>query len=267
MGLGSQAAALAPLCAPETEVTYPELISLASQVFGTIGEARQLLLNVYPNVQLPAQTQDSEQLNPWMIEKYLLSWRWGSRPVDWEVGPGEIIQGALDLSCTVGEFLSVLEPYRKLGAPIPSLDPDIVADLAEWHPDHYDEDLLALYDLDDEFQVFLTEIEALCLVQLAGRLGLTLAETHRRLARMVPLGLKLDYPISDFPEEIVRWQDLLLLTIYVDGQAPCLKGAVSTEHLATVAKETGETIEWLAARLHRYAPLFDLRLPAGVSDA
>jgi hypothetical protein len=264
-GLGNQAAALAHFGAPDTRVSYPELISLASQVFGTIGDARRLLLNAYPNVKLPPETKECEQLNPWMIEEYLITSRWSWRATNWTAGPGEIVQGALHLGSTVGEFLSVLTPYRRLGAPIPDLDPGATADLAEWHPDQYDADLLTLYEVDDEFEGFLTEVDALRFIQLAGRLGLTLTETHRRLARMAPLGLRLDYPAQDLPDGIVHWQDLLLLTVHLDGQAPCLSGEVTKDHLATAAEETGETIEWLVNRLRRYAPLFAIHLPAGVS--
>ncbi|WP_170321609.1 HD domain-containing protein [Acrocarpospora pleiomorpha] len=265
-GLVNQAAMLTPLTAPETEVTFPELISLASQFFGTIGEARQLLLDAYPAVRLPAETEQSNQLHPWMIESYLISNRWSWRVTDWTLGPGEIIRGAHELGKTVAEFLFLLAPYRRLGAPVPDPDPEVIADLTNWHPDPYDVDLLALYDMNDEAEDFLTEVDALRLVQLAGRLGLTLAETHRRLARMVSLGLRLDYPILDVPDEIVYWQDLLLLTAYRDGQAPSLGGEVSTGHLATVAEETGESIEWLTARLRLYVTLFTLRLPTESAD-
>ena len=73
---------------------------------------------------------------------------------------------------------------------------------------------------------------------------------------MMPLGIRLNYPVDECRDEIVRWQDLLLLTVFLDGQQPCISGTVSLEHLEKVAEETGDSVDWLVGRLRLYAPLF-----------
>jgi hypothetical protein len=126
--------------------------------------------------------------------------------------------------------------------------------------DEYHEDLLTVFD---EFgaRSYLRIVTALDLVRAAGRLGITLARAHQRLAELTPLGLTLDYPDVEMPDEIVRWQDLLLLTRHLDGQPPALSGRVDEAHLCVAAEETEKPVEWLRARLALYAPLFELDLP------
>ena len=100
------------------------------------------------------------------------------------------------------------------------------------------------------------EITPLRLVQTAGRFGWTLLETHRRIARLQPLGLGLRYPVDACPNEIVSWQDLLLVTEHLDGQEPALSGRVGAAHIAAGAAEVDESVERVRTTLQQYSSLF-----------
>ncbi|MEU8041153.1 caspase family protein [Streptosporangium sp. NPDC049078] len=255
---------LVPFTAPETEITHVDIICLATMIYGSIGDARRAFSEAYPDVPLPEADRSCDDLQPWVLSAYLITplWSW-ARP-DWSLSAGHIVNGAMDLGVTVGEFLALLAPYRQFGAPIPDLEPEASAELADWHPDPYDVDMLTILDVETVYFDdigYLAEIDALRLVQIAGRLGMTLTDAHQRLSKMVPLGLRLDYAAEAVPEGIVWWYDLLLLTVYLDGQAPAVSGRVDQEHLRRVAEETGESVGWLSDRLRIYAPLFSLTLP------
>ncbi|AQZ67557.1 hypothetical protein BKM31_44300 [[Actinomadura] parvosata subsp. kistnae] len=254
---------LIPYTIPEGEITYVHLVRLASMITGTIGDARRLLSSTYPDVSLPAATQHSESLQPWLLSAYLVTPFWSWKSPSWAVNAGQIVDGTLDFGITVGDFLRQLAPYRELGAPIPELGQDAFAEMAGWRPDQYDIDMLALpqanpflNDVD-----YATEIDGLRLVQIAGRLGMNLTEAHRRLNRMAPLGLQLRYVSDAVPDEIVLWQDLLLLTVHLDGQHPVISGHVDLGHCRRAAEETQEPVMRLFDRLRIYAPLFSLTLP------
>lgn len=124
----------------------------------------------------------------------------------------------------------------------------------------------------DEFgdEVDLRTITPLQLVRIAGRLGWTLAHAHWRFARLIPIGLELQYPADDnFPNEIVYWYDLQVLTRYFDGQEPAISGRIDWPYLQNAAVEIfdcppGEAPEkaaFLRDRLRIYAPLFHLDTP------
>jgi hypothetical protein len=80
------------------------------------------------------------------------------------------------------------------------------------------------------------------------------------MARLVPLGLTLDYPVDAVPDGIVHWQDLLVITRYLDGQEPTLSGRVGPAHVAAAAEEIGEPGDRVRERLRRFAPLIGYQL-------
>jgi hypothetical protein len=174
----------------------------------------------------------------------------------------------------LGDYLSLLDPFRKIGAPVPAYDEGIHADLNQVVLDEYDRDMLVESELRGE-KHYLRTVAALSLVQIAGRLGWTPAHAHQRLSRLTPLGLTLEYPDVELPEEIVRWQDLLLLTTYFDGQPPTISGKIDQAHLEKAAKEIFDAASdkiaghaaWLRSRLTLYAPLFQLEITEEDNDA
>jgi hypothetical protein len=117
-------------------------------------------------------------------------------------------------------------------------------------------------------------VTAFRLVQIAGRFGWTIAQAHRRLARLTVLGLSLEYPDVEFPDEIVRWQDLLVLTTHFDGQPPVISGKIAQAYLKQAAEEIFDVApEGIARcatelrdRLKLYAALFQLELPEEGDD-
>jgi hypothetical protein len=184
----------------------------------------------------------------------------GVDDVSWGLGPGDIVNGAVKANQSIAAFLERLEPYRSIGAPVPQLDDQARAALSSRIADRHD---LALLLSVDEYGVdsFVDTVTPLRLVQVAGRLGWTLAETHERLTPLVPLGLTLDYRPDACDDRIVSWQDLLLITEHLDGQRPAISGRVGTDHLTAGAGEVGETVAQVRDRLGRFAALFDLTLP------
>jgi hypothetical protein len=167
----------------------------------------------------------------------------------------------------VGDFFDQLAPFRKPDDGLPSLDEATTRELNEVTFDEYDPEMLKIYDELGEL-TYLSAVQALELVQIAGRLGWTLAEAHQRLARLVPIGLKLEYPRLDFPDEIVYWYDLLALTTYFDGQEPVISGRIDQSYLEHAAEEIfdapqeqiPEKAALLRERLRIYESLFRFEL-------
>ncbi|MDQ1034758.1 hypothetical protein QFZ75_001174 [Streptomyces sp. V3I8] len=263
-GVTNQVEDLVAFTIPDVEITGPDLVHLASMIIGSLGEARKCFSRVYPEVRLPEIDQSAEELQPWLLQDYLITPYWAVEPVGWALGVGQIVAGALDFGCTVSEFLWKVVPYRELGAPLPDLSKEDVEELSAWHPDLYDHELLVIpretpASLVDD--VYLTEVDALRLVQIAGRLGMSLREAHQRLTRMALLGLRLTYASDAVPEGIVHWCDLLALTVHLDGQRPEIGGRVDPDHFARAAEATGNPASQILERVRSYARLFSLSLP------
>jgi hypothetical protein len=255
------ARALISYSVPSRAVNLAELARIAYLLDCTLAEAREAVLEVYPTAKIFPLARECEEMEvPWEVYYALLGQQWRDRDTKWHLGPGDIIEGALDCRQRLGDYLGLLDPYRDLDAPVPLYDEATRAVLNEVELDEQDLDLLKVFDeLGDES--YLRTVTALELVQAAGRLGWTPNRAHQRLAALTPIGLKLDYPGDELPDEVVRWQDLLLLTHYMDGQAPALTGRVDQSHIGKVAVETGESTDWLRERLALYAPLFQLVIP------
>lgn len=200
----------------------------------------------------------------------------------------------------LGDFLASLDPFRQIGALVPEFSEDIKDRLnalgfdanegimLDW-PDEPDEVKIAdseiLYpgrqpQLDGRKRSARTDgtgqapshelhaVTPLRLVQIAGRFGWTPAYTHRRLARLAAIGLTLNYPDIELPDETVRWDDLLLLTKNFDGQPPAISGEIGQSYLERAAEEifdaasdevAGHASE-LRTRLNLYAGLFELEV-------
>jgi hypothetical protein len=263
----SPARALIPYAVPSRAINLAELARIAYLLDCTLAEARTAVLEVYPTARVSLLVQECEEMEvPWEIYYALFGTQWRNKDTEWRVVPSNIIEGALDCRQRLGDYLELLDPFRNLDGPVPAYDEAIRAVLNEVELDEQDLDLLKVFDeMGDES--YLRTVTALDLVQAAGRLGWTPTRAHQRLAALTPVGLKLDYPGSELPDEVVRWQDLLLLTHYMDGQAPALTGRVDQSHIDKVAVETGESVDWLRERIALYAPMFQLVLPEDDSHA
>jgi hypothetical protein len=252
---------LIPFTAPGRRLTHAELAQAAWQLDTTLAGATEALREVYPEIKLPAVPADCSDLGvPWAAHDALVAG--GQRDlISWRLRPSDIVRTALRAAYPLGDFLAMLDPFRKLGAPVPDYDEAIKDALNKVALDEYDEDMLA--DPSDS-----ASVTALRLVQTAGRFGWTLAEAHQRFARLVPIGVRLDYPQVELPDEIVRWEDLLALTTFFDGQPPVIAGTIDQPYLEKAAeeifdappKEIPAKADWLRERLSIYAPLFSLQL-------
>jgi hypothetical protein len=176
---------------------------------------------------------------------------------------------ALYLREPLGDFLGRLDPFRSLGAPVPAYDETVRETLDQVELDSYDSAMLIEYDESGDPSKLRT-ITALALVRIAGRFGWTVAHAHWRLARLVPIGVKLDYPADvKLADEIVYWYDLLVLTKYFDGQQPAISGRIHWPDLEKAAVEIFDCAldevpakaVFLRDRLRIYADLFQLELP------
>lgn len=242
----------------------------------TVAEASAALRAVYPDVRLPSVPADCEDLVvPWAVHDALLN----SDEISWQLRSAEIGLIAWATRRPLGDFLATLDPFRRLGAPVPAYNEEARDTLNRIVLDEYDADILI--DLPEEDRAdgqtaasAAESVTALRLVQVAGRYGWTLAEAHQRFARLVPIGLRLDYPQLDLPDEIVRWEDLLVLTTYFDGQPPVITGTIDQAYLEHAAEEIFDATpaeipakaDWLRQRLTIYAPLFSLELQSRPED-
>lgn len=258
----ARAQRLVPFTAPIGPMTSMDLVHLANSFEGAVSEARERVRQVYPDAELPAITADEEALVPTQeITNTLVGPRWPTRKIlTWLIGPGDIVAGATEAGQSLGAFLATLDPYRRLGAPVPDPDEAVRRELDELFPDEYDADMLRFYDKDENSYFPVSVVSPLFLVQVAGRYGWTVAATHRRMSRLVPLGLTLKYPADACPDDIVHWQDLLVVTRFLDGQEPAVQGMVSETHIAEAAAEFDEPSERVRERLRRYGPLFGFHL-------
>jgi hypothetical protein len=261
---------LAPFAAPRRRLTGAELAAAAWELQTTLASAAAAIKQTFPDVLLPDIPAGCAELSVSRAAHNAL-FATEDNPIfvqevrcDWGLTPSAIVGGAWRTSRQLGDYLASLDPFRRLGAPVPPCNPAIRKTLNEVVLDDRDVDMLK--GAPDG----ITSVTALSLVQTAGRFGWTLAEAHQRFARLAPLGLELGYPIGiEFADEIVRWQDLLVLTTYFDGQAPVVAGQVTWEYLAKAAEEIFDCppekaaahTAWLRDRLKIYASLFELQLP------
>jgi hypothetical protein len=249
-------------------VTQPELAASASALQTTLGGASVTLKALYPEAELPELDHDCQALTvPWGTRDALLS---VGAELSWQQNLAPLIWAAKDSELPLGDFVALLAPFRKLGAPVPPFDEAVRAALNTVTLDEYDLDMLSepkMYPTDLVPEV--RTVSALHLVQTAGRFGWTLREAHERFARLVPAGLTLGYPQVELPDDIVFWYDLLALTTFFDGQPPVISGRIDQAYLEHAADEIFDAppeelpakAAFLRERLTRYAPLFQLELP------
>lgn len=183
------------------------------------------------------------------------------------LGPAGIVDIMRFSGQPLGDFLGQLDPFRVSDDILPSFDECTKDDLNQVKIDEYDLDMLTTFDELGEL-TYLHTIKSLQLVQIAGRLGWTLAEAHCRFVRLVPIGVTLEYPQVELPDEIVYWYDLLILTTYFDGQEPIISGKIDQAYLEKAAREIfdapheqiPEKAALLRERLKTYSQLFQFEL-------
>lgn len=148
-----------------------------------------------------------------------------------------------------------LASFRPLGALVPELSAEALDALEKSRPDKHD--LLAL---EGEHRVTEPDepLVPLDLVSIAARLGEPISVTWQRFVPYLPLTV--EPVVSDFPDVIPYWQDFAILTRYLDGLLPALEGRVDPAHVEFVAREVGESEDWVWGRLKLYETMFNLDL-------
>jgi hypothetical protein len=255
-------------------VSAPEIIDIAYWLDYTIAATIDHYTRLYPDTAdlsaLPVDAATSTAECHRFEERTALITAWteahyGEREVTWAMAAGDIVRGAAISRQSVTTYLAALEPFRVLGAPLPVLSDAGREALADRPADRYDVAMLRAFDASGRRRT-ITEVGPLWLVQVAGRLGWTVAEARRRMARLEPLGLVVTCPPAHCPDEIVYWQDLLALTVHLDGEEPALSGPVGADHLAAAAADLEESVEAVRARLTRYTALFGFTLEPSALD-
>ncbi|NUW34033.1 caspase family protein [Nonomuraea sp. SMC257] len=244
---------LLPFVRPEDPFTMTDLVYVAARCRITVEEARRRLLDAYPGAEVPPLSAGLPAAVPVHALTFLTE---ETAEASWEAGAGDIIAAAHDSGLSAGAYLELIRPLAAFGMPLPTPVADSLHDL------HLEEEDVEMVTRHLPYEtVYLGTVDALHLVRVAGRHGWTLAHTHERFRRFTPLGVTLDYPHDAVPDGVVHWQDLLALTVHLDGHAPAVTGAVTADHLAHAAAQLGETPDRVRDRLRRYAPLFALTVP------
>jgi hypothetical protein len=255
-------------------VTTVEISTLSYSIGGTFREAVDLYRQLFP------ETADFSMLSPALLESdlsfkrqhltALLNLRALHYPqleLEWTLEAANLVDMAFDLHLNLADALDALRPFRKIGLPIPSLGPEDRERLVKYQVDVFDKAMLwNSGEEGDHWGTPVKSISRLCLVQIAGRFGWTPAQAYDRVSRFEPFGLVVDLSRDICDDSPVHWQDLLVLTVYLDGQEPALYGEVSSDHLLRAAKEIDETIGEVRKRLARFAPLFGFTLSAATDD-
>jgi Caspase domain len=255
-------------------VTTPEIIDIAYHLDCTVAEAVNYYKQLYPDTAdlsaLPgdaftssAQCRRYEERTALITEPW--SFNCGDRTTTWRCTACDIVRGAQMSRQTVNAYLAALQPFRALGAPLPVLSSADQQALADRVADRYDVAMLSYVDGSGQVKA-VTEVGPLWLIQVAGRFGWTVAEARHRMARLKPLGLVVNCPAPHCPDEVVCWQDLLAVTVNLDGQEPVLSGTVGIDHLAAASAEIEETVAAVRSRLSKYAHLFGFSLEQSASD-
>ncbi|MDG4787561.1 caspase family protein [Micromonospora sp. WMMD1102] len=258
---------------PGRPVTAPEMLDLAYITDSSVGAAvalYQLLLPQTADItELPKAAPASdltivEHSGFWALVSLGRFLQYREAELTWTFRPGDFAAAAANARLSIPSLLDRMEPYRAFGAPLPILDAQERASLESHIVDKYDAAMLVTVD-ELGLEEPLETVTPLILVQTAGRFGWTVADTRARMARFEPLGLTVPCPAEACPDEIVHWQDLLMLSIHLDGQEPVIQGHVDAAHLDAAAEEVGATVDHVRQRLTRYAELFgfDLEPAAG----
>ncbi|GAA2299763.1 hypothetical protein GCM10010402_68070 [Actinomadura luteofluorescens] len=258
---------LAPYFTPKKPISGVEIFFLSYMTDRTIGEILEQIINVYPEAILPEIPEEILELIPqFPISRSLMGTFYHASEPKWVECATAAVPDAIAVGMKLGDYLTLLAPYRSLGAPVPDLSQSETDTLNSIDLDDYDADMLSYFDQDlnqtrfSPDRRYRSSLNALDLVRTAGRLGASPAEMDRRMRAFKPLGLTLDYPDVKPPDEVVLWQDLLLLTVHGDGYPPSVSGEIDPSHLTLVAAETGERVSWLIERLKVYAPLFSITI-------
>ncbi|MEU4245705.1 caspase family protein [Actinoplanes sp. NPDC026619] len=246
-------------------VTMPEIIDIAYFLDYTVAQAIDHFTKLYPETidlsSLPACATSSPVACHRYEERDALitgthAVHDGRHDVTWELAAGDIVRGAATSRQSVTAYLEMLEPFRALGAPLPELTDADRESLSARVADRFDVAMLQQFD-EYGSATTLGTVRSFQLVQIAGRYGWTLAEAYQRMVRLRPLGLEVDCQAVDCPEEIVRWQDLLAVTVHLDGQEPVI-AEISAEHLAAAAVDLAEPVDVVRERIDRYASLLGI---------
>ncbi|MFI5841282.1 caspase family protein [Catenuloplanes sp. NPDC051500] len=253
------------------QATVPEIIRISHRMSSTISTVASLLEDIYSDHAildgLPMDELKQEQTSLDIYESSILA---GypyikPQPTGWQLTPNEFADALIWNSQSISQILDRIEPFRRFGAPIPTLDESQRAAFTTIPVTAQDRALLVETDDQGNYQPVMS-FDAFDVIRSAARFGWTPQHTDARLRRLEPLRLTLDYDVEHCPDGLVCWQDLLALTVHCDGRAPAVTGNVGSQHLSMVAAAIGEDHEQVRERLRPYAAFLGFVLDERETD-
>lgn len=250
---------------PDGPINLEDLIGIAYRPEMTMSQIADAVQEIYPGATLPVIGNKCAN-SKGSLETCLILGNWGRSHV-FHRGAYPIVSMLRNSGQGLGDLLSHIAPFRMPEDGLPACDESLRDELNRIQFDDYDLHMLTTYD-EFGWPRPVKSVDALRFVQSAGQVGWTLAETQAHFAKLATIGITLDYPQVDFPEEIVHWYDLQVLTTYFDGQAPVISGKIDQAYLERAAVEifdaepaaAAEQATKLRERLKIYQSLFGFQL-------
>ena len=184
--------------------------------------------------------------------------------------PLTVVAVAHDLGITVTTIFRRLMPLAQ-ALDLPSLTDEDLRRL-EVRPD--DRDLAALVPPPEDSQRLfgdgrLRPRDALHVMQVAGRLGLSIGAVTKRIQAFAPILKETTPAVTAETEDLVPdWRDLVVLTPGLDGRRLLTDEDLTEAHVIRAAREVDTTPEDVRRRLARYASYCQFTVPgqADITD-
>jgi Caspase domain len=250
---------------PDGPISREDLFGIAYRPEMTMSQVAGAVREIYPRATLPSIGNKCANSKGSLATCWALG-NWGRHDI-WHRGAYSIVSILSNSGQGLGDLLSHIASFRTDDDGLPACDESLRDELNRIQFDDYDLHLLTAYD-EFGWPWPVKSVDALRFVQSAGRFGWTLAQAQAHFAPLATIGVILDYPQADFPEEIVYWYDLQVLTTHFDGQAPVIAGKIDQAYLERAAVEifdvelaaVPEKAARLRERLRIYQPLFGFQL-------
>jgi hypothetical protein len=180
------------------------------------------------------------------------------------------VEGPVRLGHVLGAALALKTPVREVWArlkrlaPLQGLElPDVDANLLMLEEISEQDLILMSRDLDGRAPFLEGPVRPSHLLRAALALKTPVRDVWARLKRLAPV-LELELPDIDaslLALEEISEEDLILVSLDLDGRAPFLEGPVRPSHLLRAALALKTPVRDVWARLKRLAPVLELELP------
>ncbi|MDG4825050.1 caspase family protein [Asanoa sp. WMMD1127] len=269
---------IAPVLGLSGEVTTADLVAVTAQGTNTLGAIRDCLESYFAGCldltwinNLPP---DLGRRTPQYDQAQLLLVNVDGRPRWQAPTPKALVVAAVHQRRlpSINGLLERLALYKEIGAILPAVEvPDDLKidgrDAVILAEDLITSEIFPVNAALNDRAIPNNLVTPLHLVRSAGRFGWTLEETYDRFVRFAPLGLRMAMSRNACTADVVRWQDLIVLSVGHDGWPPALPpGPITTETVRAAANAIGTDSAFVVGRLRHYATLFGFDLSALEDD-